>query len=88
MTLENTPARAIESIVAAQRRFFATGSTLSLDYRKDALRRLKKALLGNEKAIAAAHTTAATIRKILKNHLVAMLLNFISSCNFLPPFTI
>ena len=36
MTLENTPARAIESIVAAQRRFFATGSTLSLDYRKDA----------------------------------------------------
>ena len=50
--IKNTPAREIESIAAAQRRFFATGSTLSLDYRKDALRRLKKALLSNEKSIA------------------------------------
>ena len=44
----------INNIVAAQRAFFATGATLNVSYRIAALKKLRKALLENEAAIAAA----------------------------------
>ena len=44
----------ISNIVAAQRAFFATGATLNVSYRIAALKKLRKALLENEAAIAAA----------------------------------
>ena len=44
----------IQKIIAAQRAFFATGATLNVNYRIDALKKLRKALVENEDAIAAA----------------------------------
>ena len=44
----------ISSIVAAQRAYFGKGETLSPSFRKDALRRLKNAILENEEKIHAA----------------------------------
>lgn len=48
---------AIERIVAAQRNFFATGATLSVDYRIDALKKLKQTIIKNEDKIAEALKT-------------------------------
>ena len=44
----------IEEIVARQRAFFATGATLDVDFRIAALKKLQRALLENENAIAGA----------------------------------
>lgn len=45
---------AIAGIVSAQRQFFATGKTLPVDYRIDALKRLRQYLIDNEAKIAEA----------------------------------
>lgn len=42
----------IQAIVAGQRQFFFGGKTLPLDYRIQALKRLKQAIVGNQKKIA------------------------------------
>lgn len=42
----------IQAIVAGQRQFFFSGKTLPLDYRIQALKRLKQAIVGNQKKIA------------------------------------
>lgn len=42
----------ISAIVAAQRRFFATGATLDVDFRINALKKLRQAILDREQAIA------------------------------------
>lgn len=42
----------ISSLVATQRAYFQTGATLPLGKRRDALKKLKKALTDNEKQIA------------------------------------
>ena len=47
----------IEQIVAKQRAFFATGTTLSVDYRIEALKKLKEAIIKNENKIAEALKT-------------------------------
>jgi len=44
----------VAGIVSAQRRFFATGKTLPVDYRIDALKRLRQYLIDNEDKIAGA----------------------------------
>ena len=44
----------IEQIVAKQRAFFATGTTLSVDYRIEALKKLKEAIINNETKISEA----------------------------------
>ena len=44
----------IEQIVAKQRAFFATGTTLSVDYRIEALKKLKETIIKNENKIAEA----------------------------------
>ena len=44
MKIENTSAERIESLVAAQRRYFASGATLSRAFRQEQLRRLQQAL--------------------------------------------
>ncbi len=44
----------VAGIVSAQRRFFATGKTLPVDYRIDALKRLRQYLIDNEAEIAKA----------------------------------
>ena len=44
----------IEQIVAKQRAFFATGATLSVDYRIEALKKLKETIIKNEDKIASA----------------------------------
>jgi len=44
----------ISSIVSAQRAYFSKGETLSVSFRKEALRRLKSAILAREDAINAA----------------------------------
>ncbi len=47
MTAEN-----MNKIIEKQRAFFATGKTLEVSYRIDALKRLKKAIIDNEEAIS------------------------------------
>ena len=47
----------IEQIVAKQRAFFATGTTLSVDYRIEALKKLKETIIKNENKIADALKT-------------------------------
>lgn len=47
----------IEQMVAAQRTFFASGATLSVDFRIDALKKLKKAIKDHETKIAQALQT-------------------------------
>lgn len=42
----------IQAIVAGQRQFFFSGKTLPLDHRIQALKRLKQAIVGNQKKIA------------------------------------
>ena len=44
----------IHAIAEKQRRFFATGATLPVEYRINALKKLRKAILENEQAIAEA----------------------------------
>ena len=38
----------IEQIIEKQRRFFASGATLSVEYRIDALKKLKHTIIKNE----------------------------------------
>ncbi len=45
---------AISAITARQRRFFDTGVTLDVRYRRAALQRLKKAVIAHEGELAAA----------------------------------
>ena len=50
--ITNTPEDVIKSVVATQRRFFRSGETLDVEYRLAALRRLREAIVRNEKALA------------------------------------
>ena len=50
--LENTPAGRIEAIAEAQRQFFKGGKTLDVAFRKQALKKLLRALEKHEKAIS------------------------------------
>ena len=50
--ITNTPENAIKSVVASQRRFFRSGETLDVEYRLATLRRLREAIVRNEKALA------------------------------------
>ncbi|MBP3426437.1 MAG: aldehyde dehydrogenase [Rikenellaceae bacterium] len=54
MNMENTPVERIPQIVAAQRRFFGSGATLDIKFRREALKRLAKALDHWEKPLAEA----------------------------------
>ena len=50
--ITNTTEDAIKCVVATQRRFFRSGETLDVEYRLAALRRLREAIVRNEKALA------------------------------------
>ena len=54
MNMENTPVERIPQIVAAQRKFFGRGATLDINFRREALQRLAKALDHWEKPLAEA----------------------------------
>lgn len=56
-TIENTSAGQISTIVKAQREFFASHRTLSVEYRMEMLRRLRKAITDNEEALTDALRT-------------------------------
>ena len=56
-TIENTSAGQISAIVKAQREFFASHRTLSVEYRMEMLRRLRKAITDNEEALTDALRT-------------------------------
>lgn len=51
MKITNTPISEIKNIVAAQREYFATNTTLEYEFRKEQLRRLQTALLKWEKPL-------------------------------------
>ena len=50
--VENSSSQRINDIVAAQRAYFGSHATLSLDFRLAALRKLRQAIIDNERAIA------------------------------------
>lgn len=50
--ITNTPVENINDIVAAQRRFFRSHATLSIDYRMSMLRRLRSAIVKYERELA------------------------------------
>ncbi|MCQ2069255.1 MAG: aldehyde dehydrogenase [Bacteroidaceae bacterium] len=52
MTIENTSKERIQQILLSQRQFFRTGTTLSVKFRKEQLRKLKSALNAFEKPLA------------------------------------
>ena len=52
MTIENTSKERIQQILLSQRQFFRTGTTLSVKFRKEQLRKLKSALKVFEKPLA------------------------------------
>ena len=52
MTIENTSKEQIQQILLSQREFFRTGTTLSVKFRKEQLRKLKSALKEFEKPLA------------------------------------
>lgn len=52
MTISNTPQERIEAIIASQKEFFKTGATLPVKFRKEQLRRLKKAIVKYEPKLA------------------------------------
>ena len=54
MSISNTPANEIKSIVAAQREYFATNETLEYGFRKEQLNKLKTALKKWEKPLCEA----------------------------------
>jgi aldehyde dehydrogenase (NAD+) len=54
LSVVNTPVERIPDIVAQQRRYFATHKTLSLEYRLDMLRRLRKAIVEHEHELVVA----------------------------------
>ena len=56
-TIENTSAGQISAIVKAQREFFASHRTLSVEYRMEMLRRFRKAITDNEEALTDALRT-------------------------------
>ncbi|MBR6630572.1 MAG: aldehyde dehydrogenase family protein, partial [Alistipes sp.] len=56
-TIENTSAERISAIVQAQREFFDSHRTLSVEYRMEMLRRLRKAITDNEEALTDALRT-------------------------------
>lgn len=49
--MQNTPFERIDVIVAAQKKYFATGATLSIDFRREQLARFDKALKKWDRAI-------------------------------------
>lgn len=51
MSIQNTPVSEIKSIVAAQREYFATNETLTYEFRKEQLKKLKAALTKWEKPL-------------------------------------
>lgn len=51
MSIQNTPMSEIKSIVAAQREYFATNETLTYEFRKEQLKKLKAALTKWEKPL-------------------------------------
>ena len=51
MSIKNTPVSEIKSIVAAQRKYFATNETLTYEFRKEQLKKLKAALTKWEKPL-------------------------------------
>ena len=51
MNIQNTPVSEIKSIVAAQREYFATNETLTYEFRKEQLKKLKAALTKWEKPL-------------------------------------
>ena len=52
MTLTNTSAERLDSVLATQKKYFRTGATLSPSFRKEQLRRLLSAIEKHEKAIS------------------------------------
>ncbi|MBQ8492967.1 MAG: aldehyde dehydrogenase [Alistipes sp.] len=52
--ITNTPTQQIENIVRAQHLFFRSHATLDVDYRLDALKRLREAILRQEKSLCEA----------------------------------
>ena len=54
LSVVNTPVERIPDIVAQQRRYFAAHKTLSLEYRLDMLRRLRKAIVEHEHELVVA----------------------------------
>ena len=54
LSVVNAPVERIPDIVAQQRRYFATHKTLSLEYRLDMLRRLRKAIVEHEHELVVA----------------------------------
>ena len=54
MSIQNTPVSEIKSIVAAQREYFATNETLTYEFRKEQLKKLKAALTKWEKPLCEA----------------------------------
>ncbi len=62
-TIENTSTAQISAIVKAQRAFFASHKTLSMEYRMEMLRRLRKAITDNEEALTEALRTDLNKRR-------------------------
>ena len=52
--ITDTPKERIEEIIASQRQFFRSHATLSIDYRLEALRRLRGAILEFEEPLTRA----------------------------------
>ena len=52
MTIENTPEARIQEILVSQRKYFRTGATLSVKFRKEQLRKLAQAIEKFEKPLA------------------------------------